>query len=69
MLTTKVPTPGHYEVLKTPWAIDYVWMPAEEVEERLLEDILHPWRASYVEWVKGELTRSTRSGWSSSGLG
>ena len=22
------------------------------VERRLVEEILHPWRATYVEWVK-----------------
>ena len=43
MLATKVRTPGHYEVRKMPSATDYVWVPQEqEVDERLLEEILHP---------------------------
>jgi hypothetical protein len=26
----------------------------DEVEERLLEEVLHPWHAAYAEWVKEE---------------
>lgn len=57
MLDTKERVEGHYEVTKTPWATDYVWVPQEEeVERRLLEEVLHPWHASYVEWIKEERT-------------
>ena len=55
MLATRATVPGRYEVQKVPWATDYVWMPAEtEVEERLLENVLHPWHAAYAEWVSEE---------------
>jgi len=60
MLATKVMTPkehvdGYYKVTETPWATDYVWVPAEqEVEGRLLDEVLHPWQAAYAEWVKQE---------------
>jgi hypothetical protein len=53
MLVTKERIQGHYEVTKTPFATDYVWVEGEEeVEERLLDEILHPWHAAYAEWVK-----------------
>jgi hypothetical protein len=60
MLATKVMSSkehvnGHYEVTQTPWATDYVRVPAEEeVEGRLLDEVLHPWQAAYAEWVKEE---------------
>jgi hypothetical protein len=55
MLATKVRIQGHYEVTKTPFATDYVWVEGEEeVETRLLEEVLHPWHAAYAEWVKEE---------------
>ena len=55
MLTTKEHVNGHYEVTKTPWATDYVWVPeGEEVEVRLFDEVLHPWHAAYAEWVKEE---------------
>jgi hypothetical protein len=64
MLATKVRTLGHYEVLKVPWATDYVWMPAEEeVEERLLEEVIHPWHASYAEWAKEERAHPELQEW------
>ena len=62
MLTTKATTAkehvdGHYDVTETPWATDYVWVPGEEeVEGRLLEEVLHPWLAAYAEWEKEERT-------------
>ncbi len=53
MLTTKERVKGHYEVTKTPWATDYVWVPREEVvEKRLLDEVLHPWHAGYAQWLK-----------------
>jgi hypothetical protein len=55
MLATKERVEGHYEVTKTPWATDYMWVPQEEVVERhLLEEVLCPWHASYAEWIKEE---------------
>ena len=64
MLATKVRTPGHYEVRKMPSATDYVWAPQEqEVEERLLEEILHPWHAAYAEWVKEERAQPELQEW------
>ena len=46
---------GHYEVTQTPWATDYVWVPGdEEVERRLLDEILRPWHAVYAEWANEE---------------
>jgi hypothetical protein len=37
---------GHYEVHRVPYGTEYVWVPAEEeVDERLVEQLLHPWRA------------------------
>jgi hypothetical protein len=55
MLATKRQTNGHYKVTKAPLATDYVWVEGEEeVEERLLDEILHPWHATYAEWVKEE---------------
>ena len=55
MLATKERTHGHYEVRKTPLATNYVWVEGEEeVEERLLEETLHPWHAAYAEWVEEE---------------
>jgi hypothetical protein len=54
-MTTKEHVNGHYEVTKTPWATDYVWVPGEEeVEVRLLDEVLHPWHAAYAEWIKEE---------------
>jgi hypothetical protein len=53
MLATKERIEGHYEVRETALATDYVWVEGEEeVERRLLEEILHPWRATYAEWIK-----------------
>jgi hypothetical protein len=54
MLATKQRVEGHYEVTKTSFATDYVWVvqEEEEVEVRLLGEILHPWHAAYEEWVK-----------------
>ena len=44
---------GHYEVANTPFASNYVWVVQEnEVDGRLLGEILHPWHAAYEEWVK-----------------
>ena len=60
MLTTKTTSAkervgGHYEVTETPWATDYAWVPGEEeVEGRLLEEVLRPWHAAYAEWAKVE---------------
>src|SRR5829696_5763411 len=58
MMTTKEHVNGHYEVTQTPWATDYVWVPGmpgkEEVEGRLLNEVLQPWHATYAEWVKKE---------------
>jgi hypothetical protein len=55
MLATKERIQGHYEVTKTSFATDYVWVEGEgEVERSLLEEILHPWHAAYAEWVKEE---------------
>jgi hypothetical protein len=55
MLATKERIQGHYEVTKTSFATDYVWVEGEiEVERRLLDEILHPWHAAYAEWVKEE---------------
>ena len=52
VMTTKEHVNGHYKVTKTPWATDYVWVPEdEEVEGRLLDEVLHPWHAAYAEWV------------------
>jgi hypothetical protein len=55
MLATKERTHGHYEVRQMPFATDYVWVEGEEeVEERLLEEILHPWQAAYAQWLEEE---------------
>ena len=55
MLATKEHVSGHYTATKTPWATDYVWVPGdEEVEGRLLDEVLHPWYAAYAEWVTEE---------------
>ena len=54
-MTTKEHVDGHYKVTEMPWATDYVWVPGdEEVERRLLDEALHPWRAPYAEWEKQE---------------
>jgi hypothetical protein len=53
MLATKERIEGHYEVRETPFASTYVWVDGEEEVERwLLEEILHPWHATYAEWIK-----------------
>jgi hypothetical protein len=55
MLVTKERIEGHYEVKEAPFGTDYVWVEGEEeVERRLLEEILHPWRATYTEWINKE---------------
>jgi hypothetical protein len=55
MLTTKKRIQGHYEVTKTPFATDYVWVEGEiEVERKVLDEFLHPWHTAYAEWVKEE---------------
>src|SRR5215203_2892570 len=52
VMTTKEHVNGHYKVTKTPWATDYVWVPGEEeVERRLLDEVLQPWHAAYAEWA------------------
>ena len=52
---SKLHVNGHYEIAKAPCATDYVWVPGEEeVEKRLLDEVLHPWHAAYAEWVKEE---------------
>ena len=54
-ITAKEHVGGHYEVTEMPWATDYVWVAGdEEVERRLLDEVLHPWRAPYAEWEKEE---------------
>ena len=64
MLATKVRTPGHYELMEMPSATDYVWVAGEEeVEERLLDKILHPWHAAYAEWVKEERAHPELQEW------
>jgi hypothetical protein len=64
MLATKQRTQGHYEVRETPFATDYVWVQGEgEVERRLLEETLHPWRAAYAEWVKEERAHPELQEW------
>lgn len=35
----------------------------EEVEERLLDKILHPWHAAYAEWVKEERAHPELQEW------
>ena len=53
MTAQKEKVGGHYEVTQMPWATDYAWVPGdEEVEQRLLEEVLRPWHAAYVEWQK-----------------
>jgi len=55
VMTTKEHVNGHYEATETPWATDYVWVPGdEEVDKRLLDEVLHPWHAAYAAWVKEE---------------
>jgi hypothetical protein len=55
MLATREHVNGHYEATNTPWATDYMWVPdEEEVEGRLLDEVLHPWHAAYAEWVNEE---------------
>jgi hypothetical protein len=64
MLATKQRTQGHYEVRETPLATDYVWVEGEEeVEERLLEEVIHPWHASYAEWVEEERAHPELQEW------
>jgi hypothetical protein len=64
VMTTKEHVNGHYEVTHTPWATDYLWMPGEEeVEGRLLDEVLHPWQAAYAEWVKEERTHPEEQLW------
>lgn len=54
---TKEHVEGHYEATETPWATVYVWVPGgEEVEENLLEEVLHPWHAAHAEWEEEERT-------------
>jgi hypothetical protein len=54
-MTAKEHVEGHYEVTETPWASDYLWVPGgEEVEGRLLDEFVRPWRAAYAEWEKDE---------------
>jgi len=48
MLDTKERVEGHSEVTTTLWATVHVWVEDEEVERRLLDEILHPWHASYT---------------------
>ena len=55
MLATKEYANGHYTATNTRWATDYVWVPGEEeVEGRLLHELLRPWRVAYAEWAKEE---------------
>ena len=64
MLATKAHVNGHYEATKTLWATDYVWVPGEEeVEERLLGEVLQPWHAPYAEWVKEEQLHPEEQQW------
>jgi hypothetical protein len=54
-MTQKEHVGGHYEVSKMPFATDYVWVSGEvEVERRLIDEVLRPWRAPYAEWEKEE---------------
>ena len=53
MIITKERVKGHYEVRKSVFATDYVWVPTEEeVERRLVEETLHPWHVEYEEWAR-----------------
>jgi hypothetical protein len=64
MLATKQRTRGHYEVREMPLATDYVWVEGEEeVEERLLQEIVHPWHSAYAEWVKEEKAHPELQEW------
>jgi hypothetical protein len=41
-----------------------VWVAGEEeVEERFLDKILHPWHAAYAEWVKEERAHPELQEW------
>ena len=64
MLATKEHVNGHYEVTEKPWSTDYVWVPRdEEVEKRLLDEVLRPWHAAYAEWVKEERAHPEEQAW------
>lgn len=56
-MTPKEHINGHYNLTETPWAIDYVWVPGgEDLEVRLLDEVLRPWHAAYAEWKQEERT-------------
>ncbi|HEX2728243.1 MAG TPA: hypothetical protein VHM16_00725 [Rubrobacteraceae bacterium] len=62
MTVTKERTRGHYEVLETPYAKDYVWVPgAEDIEAD--ERLLRPWHAEYEEWAREERIHPERQQW------
>jgi hypothetical protein len=64
MPTTKVRTPGHYEVFRMPLANDYVWVSGEEeATPQPLEKVLHPWRAAYAEWVREDRAHPELQDW------
>jgi hypothetical protein len=65
MITTKERAKGHYEVRKSAFATDYVWVPGEEELERRLdvEEALHPWHADYEEWARGQRTHPEEQNW------
>lgn len=64
MLDTKVRVRGHYEVIETAWAVDYVWVPGEEeIEARFVDEVLNPWHAAYEECERERRAHPEKQEW------
>jgi hypothetical protein len=52
MTATRERVRGHYEVVETLYAKDYVWVPDTEVAATLTGAPLYPWRVEYDRWLE-----------------
>lgn len=62
MIATRERRRGHYEILETPYAKDYVWVPGAEPAQATYEEA-HPWHAEYEEWTREERAHPERQQW------
>ncbi|HET7480887.1 MAG TPA: hypothetical protein VFJ72_15390 [Rubrobacteraceae bacterium] len=60
---------GHYEILETPYAKDYIWVTESEdtevevAEAEVAEELLRPWHVEYEEWVREQQVHHEQQQW------
>lgn len=61
MTATRERVSGHYEVVETPYAKDYVWVPDTAVAPAGRS--LYPWRAEYERWTEENAAHPEEQEW------